>query len=141
MARVGSGQNPRHAPKIPHSGDRTLGAELVLWTPTQQPKPLSALVPPENPVPSTGQKLEIVSPEDGAIRSSESEALVGEVVKTGDNYALATAESETYILESQHELRTYQGEVVKIVGQPNPVRNLIHVLSIEPVSVNRMPKE
>src|SRR5262244_2826125 len=98
MAVTSSAQNSRHAPKIPHPGDKTLGAELVLWTPTQEPKPVSGIAPAK-PALATDKKVEVKSPETSTARSSISEDLVGEVVKAGDTYALTTPESETYILE------------------------------------------
>jgi DNA/RNA endonuclease YhcR with UshA esterase domain len=140
LVTTASGQNSHHTPKIPHPGDKTVGAELVLWTPTQVPKPVSESAPAKKALPADS-KLEAVSPENSAIQSSISETLVGEVVKTGNIYALATADTETYMLESQDELRIYEGKVVKIVGEPSLNRNLIHVLSIAPVSPKQTPPE
>jgi hypothetical protein len=133
MVAAAFGQNSRHTPKIPHPGDKTVGAELVLWTPTQEPKPVSGPATAKTAV-AADQQLEAVSAANRTTQSSISEALVGEVVKAGDIYALATAESESYLLDSQKELRAYEGEVVTIVGEPSPSRNLIHVLSIVPLS-------
>src|ERR1700757_481590 len=104
MVTTASGQNSHHTPKIPHPGDKTVGAELVLWTPTQEPKPVSGPATAKTAV-AADQQAEAVSAENRTTQSSISETLVGEVVKTGNIYALATADTETYMLENQDELR------------------------------------
>ena len=140
LTLTASGQTPHHAPKVPNPGDKILGSELVLWTPTQQPKPLSEVAVAKT-TPGAAKKSEGKTPENAPTRSSITEDLVGEVVKTGETYALTTPESETYILDNPNAFEAYEGELVKIVCEPNPTRNLLHFLSLDPHAVNRAPKE
>lgn len=117
-----------------------VGPRLIAWTYFQKPQPLPQQNPTPEPLPDP--QAEQQPAEQGAAQVPTapsqpelgSRTLSGAIVREGSVYVLKVSETALYQLDDQERARPFENKQVKVAGTLQEGSNMIHVVSIEPVS-------
>lgn len=134
-------QEPAHPGQV-------FSSDLVLWSSMQEPQqpeqdhphqqptpdPNPETQPTPNPTPSQpGQQASPSSPASQD-KSATAQTFTGTISKEADNYVLKVSDSTSYKLDSQDQVRPFEGKRVQVTGTLDSSINLIHVDKVEPIS-------
>ena len=134
-------QEPAHPGQV-------FSSDLVLWSSMQEPQqpeqdhphqqptpdPNPETQPTPNPTPSQpGQQASPSSPASQD-KSATAQTFTGTISKEADNYVLKVSDSTSYKLDSQDQVRPFEGKRVQVTGTLDSSINLIRVDKVEPIS-------
>jgi hypothetical protein len=134
-------QEPAHPGQV-------FSSDLVLWSSMQEPQqpeqdhphqqptpdPNPETQPTPNPTPSQpGQQASPSSPASQD-KSATAQTFTGTISKEADSYVLKVSDSTSYKLDSQDQVRPFEGKRVQVTGTLDSSINLIRVDKVEPIS-------
>lgn len=139
LSCAGPAENAASGP-APHVSNGLVGPRLIAWTYFQKPQPLPQQNP--TPVPLPDPQAEQQPAEQGAAQVPTapsqpelgSHTLSGTIVREGGVYVLKVSDTGLYQLDDQEMARPFENTQVKVVGTLQEGSNMVHVVSIEPVS-------
>ncbi|MBZ5681986.1 MAG: hypothetical protein LAO24_17950 [Acidobacteriia bacterium] len=138
VALSGFGQDPQvqSSPALPPD---VLGPQLIAWSQLQKPKPVpQPLPPPDRPTRQSDQETPGQPTNPQALPPAQQQApanqtFTGTILKDGARYVLKTG-GTSYQLDDQDDVKHYEDKQVKVVGNLDVNRNILHVVSIQLIS-------
>jgi hypothetical protein len=107
-----------------------LGPPLIVWSPSQKPRPVPQPLPPSDPYDQGQQQTQ--NPDSQTRRAAP--VFTGAIVKDTNMYALKGADGATYVIDDQERAKAYEGRQVRISGSVDSKTNMLHVTHIELLS-------
>lgn len=112
--------------------------QLIAWSSMQKPQPAPQPLPPdENAVPQPGQQpdQQVKPPADPQTQQSPAtQSFTGKILRENGQYVLKVSSNTSYQLDSQDDVKQYENQAVKVIGNLNAGTNTIHVVKIELLS-------
>ncbi len=136
IAPLAFGQEPQQltSPQFPE--DALATQQLVAWSRFQKPQPApQPLPPPDTRIPQPDQQdQQTKPPADPQNQQIPAQSFTGKIVKDGSQYVLKVASNSTYQLDAQGDVKQYENQEVKVIGNLDRASNTIHVVKIELLS-------
>ena len=131
------GQEAQPTPQSPE--DAMTRQQLVAWSRMQKPQPAPQPLPPrDNQVPEPDQQAQPgkqpTEPQTPQDQTPVTQAFTGKIIKDGNKYVLKAATNVTYDLQAQGDLKKYENQRVRVVGNLDKISNTIRVAKIELLS-------
>jgi hypothetical protein len=132
------GQEPQLTPQYPE--DAFTSQQLIAWSRLQKPQPAPQPLPPrDTPIPQPDQQSQQMKPPtDPQNQRPANQSFMGKIVKDRARYVLKVTSNNAYQLDAQdlkqQELKQYEGQDVKVIGNLDTASNTIHVVKIELLS-------
>lgn len=130
-------QGPQLTHKLPE--DALTSQQLIAWSWLQKPQPApQPLPPPDSRVPQPDPQNQPSAREPGnspgGEESPSTQSFTGRIVKDGTSYVLKVSSNVTYQLAESGDIKQYENQQVKIIGNLDTVSNTIRVVKIELLS-------
>jgi hypothetical protein len=134
MAPLAFGQEPQLTQQFPE--DALATRQLVAWSRLQKPQPTPQPLPPrDTPLPQPDpQDQQAKPPADPHTQQTPTQSFTGKIVKDGGRYVLKVSSNSTYQLETQGDVKQYENQDVKVIGNLDSTSNTIRVVKIELLS-------
>lgn len=137
LASLALAQEPEIAnPQTPE--DSLATRQLIAWSSMQKPQPAPQPLPPnDNSVPQPGQQpdQQAKPPADPQTQQSPAaQSFTGKILRENGMYVLKAPGNTSYQLDSQDDVKQYENQAVKVVGNLDAGTNTIHVVKIELLS-------
>jgi hypothetical protein len=133
IAPLAFAQQPQLTQQFPE--DALATRQLVAWSRLQKPQPAPQPLPPrDTPVPQPDQQGQQAKPADPQNQQTPVQSFTGKIVKDGGRYVLKVASNSTYQLEAQGDVKQYENQDVKVIGNLDSTSNTIRVVKIELLS-------
>jgi hypothetical protein len=130
------GQEPQLTPQFPD--DALASQQLIAWSRLQKPQPAPQPLPPrDTPLPQPdpqGQQAQPPADPQNPNQQSPTQTFTGKIVKDGGKYVLKVASNSSYQLDAQGDVKQYENQDVKVIGNLDTVSNTIRVVKIELLS-------
>ena len=128
------GQEAQLTPQFPE--DALASRQLIAWSRLQKPQPAPQPLPPrDTPIPQPDlQDQQGKQPADPHNQQTPTQSFTGKIVKDGGRYVLKVASNSTYQLDAQGDVKQYENQDVKIIGNLDSSSNTIRVVKIELLS-------
>jgi Protein of unknown function (DUF5818) len=130
------GQEPQLTPQFPD--DALASQQLIAWSRLQKPQPAPQPLPPrDTPIPQPdqqGQQAQPPADPQNPNQQSPTQTFTGKIVKDGGKYVLKVASNSSYQLDAQGDVKQYENQDVKVIGNLDTVSNTIRVVKIELLS-------
>jgi hypothetical protein len=128
-------QEPQLTPQFPE--DALASQQLIAWSRLQKPQPAPQPLPPrDTPIPQPDQQGQQAQQPDqqSPNQQTPTQSFVGKIVRDGGKYVLKVASNTSYQLDAQGDVKQYENQDVKVVGNLDTVSNTIRVVKIELLS-------
>jgi hypothetical protein len=134
IAPLAFGQEPQLTQQFPE--DVMATRQLVAWSRLQKPQPAPQPLPPrDTPLPQPDpQDQQAKQPADPQNQQTPTQSFTGKIVKDGGRYVLKVSSSSTYQLDSRGDVKQYENQDVKVIGNLDSTSNTIRVVKIELLS-------
>lgn len=135
IAPLAFGQEPQlTSPQFPE--DALATQQLVAWSRLQKPQPAPQPLPPrDTPIPQPDQQDQQAKPPvDPQNQQIPTQSFTGRIVKDGTRYVLKVGTNSTYQLDAQGDVKQYENQDVKVIGNLDSSSNTIRVVKIELLS-------
>jgi len=134
IAPLAFGQEPQLTQQFPE--DALATRQLVAWSRLQKPQPAPQPLPPrDTPLPQPDpQDQQGKQPADPQNQQTPTQSFTGRIVKDGGRYVLKVSTNSTYQLDSQGDVKQYENQDVKVIGNLDSTSNTIRVVKIELLS-------
>jgi hypothetical protein len=135
IAPLALAQEPKLTPQYPE--DAFASQQLIAWSRLQKPQPAPQPLPPrDTPIPQPDQQSQQTKPPaDPQNQRSANQSFTGKIVKDGARYVLRATNSSAYQLDAQdlkqQDLKQYENQDVKVIGNLDSASNTIRVVKIE----------
>lgn len=131
------GQEPQSPPQSPEDAMAT--RPLIAWSRLQEPQPAPQPLPPrDNRVPQPDQQdqqgKQPADPQAPHDQTPVTQAFTGKIIKDGNKYVLKAASNITYDLQEAGDVKEYENQSVRVVGNLDQSTNSIRVVKIELLS-------
>jgi Protein of unknown function (DUF5818) len=128
------GQEPQLTPQFPE--DSLATRQLIAWSRLQKPQPAPQPLPPrDTPIPQPDQQdQQVKPPADPHNQQTPTQSFTGKIVKDGGRYVLKVSSNSTYQLDTPGNVKQYENQEVKIIGNLDSSGNTIRVVKIELLS-------
>jgi Protein of unknown function (DUF5818) len=129
------GQEPQPTPQFPE--DALATQQLIAWSRLQKPQPAPQPLPPrDTPIPQPDQQgKQPADPQTPPQQTPITQSFTGKIVKDdGTKYVLKVASNTTYELQEQGDVKQYENQTVKVIGNLDTGSNTIRVVKIELLS-------
>ena len=128
------GQEPQLTQQFPE--DALATRQLVAWSRLQKPQPAPQPLPPrDTPLPQPDpQDQQAKPPADPHNQQTPTQSFTGKIVKVGGRYVLKVSINSTNQLDSQGDVKQYENQDVKVIGNLDSTSNTIRVVKIELLS-------
>jgi hypothetical protein len=134
IAPLAFGQEPQLTQQFPE--DALATRQLVAWSRLQKPQPTPQPLPPrDTPLPQPDpQDQQAKPPADPHNQQTPTQSFTGKIMKDGGRYVLKVSSNSTYQLETQGDVKQYENQDVKVIGNLDSTSNTIRVVKIELLS-------
>ena len=137
IAPLAFGQEPQlTTPQFPE--DALAVRQLVAWSRLQKPQPTPEPLPPQDKtVPQPDQQQEEEQPKqpaNPAQQQAPTQSFTGKIIQDGGKYVLKVAGNTTYRLDDQGDVKQYENQDVKVIGNLDTGSNMIRIVKIELLS-------
>ena len=134
IAPLAFGQEPQLPQQFPE--DALATRQLVAWSRLQKPQPAPQPLPPrDTPLPQPDQQdQQAKQPADPQNQQTPVQSFTGKIVKDGGRFVLKVASNSTYQLDSQGDVKQFENQDVKVIGNLDSTSNTIRVVKIELLS-------
>jgi hypothetical protein len=130
------GQQLQLQPRFPE--DTLASQQLIAWSRLQKPQPAPQPLPPrDTPLPqpdSQSQAPARGSENSQAQQQVPTQSFTGKILKDGGKYVLKVSSNTTYQLSEQGDVKQYENQDVKVIGNLDTDSNTIRVVKIELLS-------
>ena len=132
------GQEPQlTTPQFPE--DALATRQLVAWSRLQKPQPAPQPLPPrDTPIPQPDQQdqqdQQAKRPANPQNQQVPVQSFTGKIVKDGGRYVLKVASNSSYQLDAQGDVKQFENQDVKVIGNLDSTSNTIRVVKIELLS-------
>jgi len=128
------GQEPQLTPQFPENA--LASQQLIAWSRLQKPQPAPQPLPPrDTPIPQPDpQGQQAQQPADPQNQQTPTQSFTGKIVKDGGKYVLKVSSNNSYQLDVQSDVKQYENQDVKVIGNLDTVSNTIRVVKIELLS-------
>lgn len=130
------GQEPQTPPQSPEDAMGT--RPLIAWSRLQEPQPAPQPLPPrDNRIPQPDQQDEQgkqPDPQTPQDQTPVTQSFTGKIIKDGNKYVLKAASNITYDLQEPGDIKQYENQSVRVVGNLDKSTNSIRVVKIELLS-------
>ena len=128
------GQEPQLTPQFPENA--LASQQLIAWSRLQKPQPAPQPLPPrDTPIPQPDpQGQQAQQPADPQNQQTPTQSFTGKIVKDGGKYVLKVSSNNSYQLDAQSDVKQYENQDVKVIGNLDTVSNTIRVVKIELLS-------
>ncbi|HEY3974169.1 MAG TPA: hypothetical protein VGM18_14270 [Candidatus Sulfotelmatobacter sp.] len=126
---LASAQRPQPASDLP---DDLASQQLIAWSWMQKPQPAPQPAPPRDTPGAQPDQQATQSADPQTQQQTATQTFVGKIVWEGSRYVLKATDT-TYQLDDQN-LRQYENQAVKVVGNLNQGSNVISIVKIELLS-------
>ncbi len=134
IAPLAFGQEPQLTQQFPE--DALATRQLIAWSRLQKPQPAPQPLPPrDTPLPQPGpQDQQAKPPADPHTQQTPTQSFTGKIVKDGGRYFLKVSSNSSYQLDAQGDVKQYENQDVKVIGNLDSTSNTIRVVKIELLS-------
>lgn len=134
VAPLAFGQEPQLTQQFPE--DALATRQLVAWSRLQKPQPTPQPLPPrDTPLPQPDpQDQQAKPPADPHNQQTPTQSFTGKIVKDGGRYVLKVSSNRTYQLDAQGDVKQYENQDVKVIGNLDSTSNTIRIVKIELLS-------
>ena len=134
IAPLAFGQEPQLTQQFPE--DALATRQLVAWSRLQKPQPTPQPLPPrDTPLPQPDpQDQQAKPPADPHNQQTPTQSFTGKIVKNGGRYVPKVSSNSTYQLDTKGDVKQYENQDVKVIGNLDSASNTIRVVKIELLS-------
>lgn len=127
-------QEPQLTSQFPP--DALATRQLIAWSRLQKPQPAPQPLPPrDTPIPQPDQQdQQVKPPADPQNEQTPTQSFRGKIVKDGGRYVLKVSSNSAYQLDTQGDVKQYENQEVKVIGNLDSGSNTIRVVKIELLS-------
>lgn len=129
-------QEPKISPP-PVPEDAFATQQLIAWSNLQKPQPAPQPLPPRDtpiPQPDQGQDQQAKPPADPQNQQTPTQSFTGKIIRDGGKFVLRVAANTTYQLYEQNDVKQYENQNVKVIGNLDADSNTIRIVKIELIS-------